>query len=127
MGFEIREHIARAREAFDRSRASGFSIMAEDISDLFGPEYDWMLDESFSEIVEDDRYHPEVKQASMLAANASRKAKESGDPEHHHHAGTLHKIAAGVARAHGYRDLADKHMHFHQKHSGLAQKAGTGS
>lgn len=67
-------------------------------------------------------YHPDVKRASMVAANATRVAK-GADATHDHHgtAATLHKIAHDVAKMHGHDDLAAKHLDLHGKHSSTAK------
>lgn len=70
-------------------------------------------------------YGTEVKNASVVAHQATKAAQDAGTPEKHGVAKTLHHIAAGVATAHGHHDLAIKHMAFVQKHMAAQIQAKT--
>lgn len=77
----------------------------------------WIVD------LDEDKYHPDAKTASMLAAQATKTSQEphaTGDS--HERAARLHFIAQGVALAHGHHDLAAKHAEFVQKHRDTAKK-----
>ncbi len=70
------------------------------------------------------KYPREVKDASMLAHKASMDSKEPhAGPDTHARASNLHFIAHGIAKAHQFHDLADRHMQMAQKHRTLQKPA----
>jgi hypothetical protein len=74
--------------------------------------------------LDEGEYHDDVKQASMLAANATKQAKmPNATVDHHETAARLHFIAHGVAKAHGHEELATKHMDMMNKHREAAKQA----
>lgn len=81
--------------------------------------------EQIEEFVLDEASYPdEVKRASMLAGQATKAASgDNAGTSHHDTAQRLHQIAHGVAKAHGFDDLAAKHLDFHQKHKAQSKAA----
>jgi hypothetical protein len=84
------------------------------------PKMEWM------DRIDEGEYSDAVKNASKMAANASKAAKEpNATPEHHDTAARMHFVAHGIAQSHGHADLAAKHMDFVQKHRALAKAPQT--
>lgn len=80
------------------------------------------------DIDEAEGYHPDAKKATQVAFGATAHAsKENATSDQHITAHNLHKIASGVAKAHGHVDIAKKHADKADWHKDQAAKVRASS